>query len=112
MGAKKLLGQPLGHVLVGHLDFGLGGARVVELIAGGGVLQVAPDSRHVRGDVVVTVLLGHHLKYTNGQVFNFTQLVSNVPSNLEATSDMHATTKPVSHLSKMQNHKLHDVGMI
>jgi len=55
-------GQPPRHVLVGGLHLAVGGAGVCELVARVGVLQVAPHARHVGGDVVVTVLLGHDLR--------------------------------------------------
>lgn len=59
--SRRSLGQPPRHVHVGRLDLAVGGAGVGELVARVGVLQVPPHPRHVGGDVVVAVLLGHHL---------------------------------------------------
>lgn len=57
-----LLGQSLCHVFVGQLNLSVSSAGVGELVPRVGVLQVPPHARHVRGDVVVAVLLRHNLR--------------------------------------------------
>lgn len=53
--------KPLGHVLIGQLDFHIGCARVGELVAAVGVAEVAPHSSEFRRDVIVSVFLRNHL---------------------------------------------------
>lgn len=60
-GRSSLFDQPLGDVRVSDLDLLVAGARVGELLAHVGVVQILPDGRHLFGNVEASVLLGHHL---------------------------------------------------
>lgn len=56
------LGHLPGDAGVGVLYLLICGTRVAELIAGVGVVEVAPDACHVRWDLEVTVLFGCDLE--------------------------------------------------
>lgn len=56
------LGHLPGHAGVGVHDLLVCRTRVAELITGIGVVEVAPDTRHVSWDLEVTVLFGCNLE--------------------------------------------------
>jgi len=60
------LGHLPGDAGVGVLDLLVRGTRVAELVAGIGVVKVAPDACHVRWDLEVTVLFGCDLERSGG----------------------------------------------
>lgn len=56
------LGQPLCYFFVGGLNLAVGGAGVGEFVPFVGVFQIPPHARHLRGDLVVAVLLSNNLQ--------------------------------------------------
>lgn len=61
------LGHLPGDAGVGVLYLLVRGTRVAELIAGVGVVEVAPDARHVRWDLEVAILFGCNLERRGGR---------------------------------------------
>lgn len=59
---ENLLGQSPRYVFVGGLNLSVSSTGVGELVTRVGVLQIPPHPRHVRGDVVVAVLLRNNLQ--------------------------------------------------
>lgn len=59
---EPLFDKPFSYISIGDLDFLVAGARVGELLALVGVVQVPPDGRHVFRDIEASVFLCHHLQ--------------------------------------------------
>lgn len=60
---EALFNKPFSYVGIGDLDFLVAWARVGELLALVGVVQVPPDARHVFRDLETSVFICHHLNY-------------------------------------------------